>query len=934
MDNKYEINTIILNNNVKLSGYQGEYVFEKIRNNQCFYEQEVLDKWVLPNSYNVIYDIGANIGNHSIYFSYNFPRANIYSFEPMKENYMLLENNIKENNFNNTTLFNFALGMSEMEASMEFRVENNNGTASINENSENGEKVMVKVLDELNLPLPNFVKIDVEGFELNVLKGMKRILIQSKPDLWIEVDEENSTQVIDFLSELGYGIADLILKSDNNILFKHGISSNENGARLLNYLLEEAASNRENALIIRKKVSQFTYEQNKANSLKKELSDSQWRLKKADENFEQISIQLSDLKEELNIEKSKKTQLLEALEKETKRADENLERLNIETKRADDNLENLKSRTSNFLYEQKKANELQAKLNMYNKSKLFKLMIFKWKVSTKAKFIIKKYIYSIGSWVYVKAIPYPKARTFFSRINGKLRIFKDIEKVKTYNTRNISSPKHDNNSKSIKKPKQMNVAMIADEFTYNSFKFECNALPIEPSSWQKVFEENDIDMFFCESAWSGTDSVKRPWKGQVYCSENFKNENRGVLLTILEYCKKSKIPTVFWNKEDPTHYPDKIHNFVDTALKFDHIFTTDRDCVERYKKEHGHKSVHLLMFATQPRLFNPIEKYNRTDEIIFAGSWYNQHPTRCVEMGSILDNIIESQYNLKIYDRQSENNDPNHVFPERFEKYLNPCLKHDEIEIAYKSSEYALNVNTVTNSDTMFARRVFELMSSNTLVLSNYSKGMQELFGEDVVFIDGEKEIDLKDSDKKRINCLYKVLKHHTYRERFCEILKKSGINYNEEDDSVAIIYRISNIDDAEKVYNHFISINYKNKKAYLFLTNKCNLEDFRKILVKYQSQNIVVYSEAYDSRYGKKLIIDSKYFIFADTLLDLDFIDRAVVHFDYIDDGIGIADNGDFKLSSKTELNNILFNIKNYDKAKENIVNNNKQEILVYEIK
>jgi methyltransferase, FkbM family len=927
MNKKNLIETIVLKENVKLSGYQGEYVFEKIKNGQCFYEQLILDKWVLPNvdNYKIIYDVGANIGNHTTYFAHNIKKANIFSFEPIKENYNLLKKNISDNNFNNVKLFEFALGSHNTRAHMEFMEENNNGTSTIVLDSVSGEEVIVKVTDELELPLPNFVKIDVEGFEYEVLKGMRETLIKSKPDLWVEVDEKNSIEVVKFLSEIGYGIEDYVLQASNNILFKNNINCDENTIKIFTSLLEESAQKRKNWIDLGKRISQFTFEQSKANNLKKELGDSQWKLKKSDEKLRQAFEQVIKLEEELNKEKGKTSQLSNRLENETKRAN--------------DNLEKLKSKTSNFEYEQKKAkdlqiklNNLQSKLDMYNKSKLFKIMIFKWKLNTRIKFIIKNNIYSIGHFIYIKCLPYPKARAFFSRLNSKLHIFKDNQKVITYDMKKPSSKKQKDNLSGTKSPKKMNVAMIVDEFTYNSFKFECNALPIEPSNWKKIFEENCIDMFFCESAWSGTDSIKRPWKGQVYCSENFKNENRGVLLAILEYCKTNKIPTVFWNKEDPTHYPDKIHNFVDTALKFDHIFTTDRDCVEKYKEEYGHKSVHLLMFATQPRLFNPIEKYNRTDEIIFAGSWYNQHPTRCVEMGAILDNIIESQYNLKIYDRQSENSDPNHIFPERFKKYLNPCLKHDEIEIAYKSSKYALNINTVTNSDTMFARRVFELMSSNTLVLSNYSKGMQELFGEDVVFTNGEKEIDLKDADRKRMNCLYKVLKNHTYKERFRQILDECGIDYEEEDNSVTIIYRISSMSDAEKAYKHFMSINYNNKKACFFLNDKCILEDMREILVKYQNQYIYVYSETYDSKYGKNLCMDSKYFIFADTSLDLGFIDKAVLHFEYIDNNIGIVDNGNFKINSKINLNNVLFDIRQYDNVKESIKESGK-EMLVYEI-
>ena len=562
-------------------------------------------------------------------------------------------------------------------------------------------------------------------------------------------------------------------------------------------------------------------------------------------------------------------------------------------------------------------------------------MLFSWQIRTNLKFKTKKNIYRFAHWLYVKLMPYPKLRHLFSGLNNKLNIFKDTNKVITYGLnerKNISG--NEKIKKVLKKPSDMNVAMVVDEFTYNSFKYECNPFPVEPSNWREIFEKNDIDLFLCESAWSGTDNERRPWKGQVYCSTNFKNENRGALLEILAYCNKNGIPTIFWNKEDPTHYPDKIHNFVDTAVKFDHVFTTDKGCVEKYKKDYGHKSVHCLMFATQPRLFNPIEKFDRTNEIIFAGSWYNQHPTRCEEMGAILDCIVKSEYPLKIYDRHSETNDPNHFFPDRFKKYLNPCLPHEKMEIAYKSSKYALNINTVTDSDTMFARRVFELMSSNTLVISNYSKGMEELFGKDVEFTDGKSEIKLGDSDRKREHCLYNVLRYHTYKQRFKQILTDSNIAFEEDKDDITLIFNINGIKDAESKHKKFEDIDYADKKGIFYVSDTCSGEELRNIVVKYNKENITVISQDYCKKYEDILKIDTKYFIIADENTNDMLIDRAMCHFEYIDNNTGIVGvDNIFKFTESESVENTVFDRYMFEKVKENVYGNGKNKFRVYNI-
>lgn len=76
-------------------------------------------------------------------------------------------------------------------------------------------------------------------------------------------------------------------------------------------------------------------------------------------------------------------------------------------------------------------------------------------------------------------------------------------------------------------------------------------------------------------------------------------------------------------------------------------------------------------------------------------------------------------------------------YPEKYLPYVNDGVEYRQIPDVYNEYEFGLNFNTITDSNTMFARRVFELMASNTVVLSNYSKGVYRLFGDNVVYLDG-----------------------------------------------------------------------------------------------------------------------------------------------------------------------------------------------------
>ena len=234
---------------------------------------------------------------------------------------------------------------------------------------------------------------------------------------------------------------------------------------------------------------------------------------------------------------------------------------------------------NNSLQQQNK--EMQQELKMIKKSKGYRLFKKVYAFIKKIKRIKYKMAY-IAFKMFEKN---PRMLKLLHKINNRFRIVKDYNAVLSSNVKKTNN-RYKTSGRRIK---SIRVAMIADEFTYNSFKHECVALPIEPGNWKQIFKKEKPEIFFCESAWSGADSEKRPWKGRVYASCNFKYNNRRELFKILKYCKRKNIPTVFWNKEDPSHYDDKVHNFVKTAILFDYIYTTAEECIEGYKQQCGHR---------------------------------------------------------------------------------------------------------------------------------------------------------------------------------------------------------------------------------------------------------------------------------------------------------------------------------------------------------
>ena len=479
----------------------------------------------------------------------------------------------------------------------------------------------------------------------------------------------------------------------------------------------------------------------------------------------------------------------------------------------------------------------------------------------------------------------------------------------------------------LKKIKDIKIAVIFDEFSYKSFKHEFNAIPIEPSNWFEIFEKEKPDLFLCESAWNGIDS-REVWKRKIYPTPN-KPESRGTLFNILKYCNKHGIPTIFWNKEDPTDF----NTFYSTALKFDYIFTTEEECVQKYKK-YGHKNVHCLMFAGQPRLFNPIEKQERSEDIVFAGSWYGRFPQRSKEMEQIFDNILDSGYKLKIYDRHYYFNYPSFKFPEKYCEFVNPAVPFDQIENVYKESKYALSINTITESNSMFSRRVFELMLSNTLVLSNYSKGMYNLFGDNVIIV-GKDKIDLSNSEEKRITNLYNVLKNHTCSNRFKQILDAINYEYLPEDNTITIYYIVNSESEIKDILEHYESITHKDKKLVLIISE--NIQEhliIYDVYQKYTKNEASVYPLNYFINQNGVTSNDTPYFIFADLQLEPDFVEKGILHYSYIENELGIVLGDKFTFKKAKTPNSTIFHNENFTDVSNSIFKNISIEFPVYTIK
>ena len=178
-----------------------------IKNN---YEKEltIIDRFS-DKSKNAV-DIGVYRGVYSLKLSQNFNQ--IHAFEPNPLLFPYLKNNLKKI-IKNINLYNLALSDKSGETELKLPVRSESifkdnieelyqlGAASIHPENEfkNFEKVHVKVekLDNILIKNIGFIKIDVEGHELEVIEGAKETIVKDKPILLIEIEKRHSKRPVE-----------------------------------------------------------------------------------------------------------------------------------------------------------------------------------------------------------------------------------------------------------------------------------------------------------------------------------------------------------------------------------------------------------------------------------------------------------------------------------------------------------------------------------------------------------------------------------------------------------------------------------------------------------------------------------------------------------------------------------------------------------------
>lgn len=178
-----------------------------------FFEADSLAKLkgLIKSSAPRILEVGANIGNHVVWYARNLNAECIYPVEPNPLALDILRENVQANNLNGC-IDERGMGFGAGKTSGRFRVEtddaDNLGATRLV--ADQAGEIDVKTLDALmGSDKVDFIKIDAEGMELDVLEGAAALIARDKPVIWVEVMRNNLLGFAqNWCREAGYQIVD------------------------------------------------------------------------------------------------------------------------------------------------------------------------------------------------------------------------------------------------------------------------------------------------------------------------------------------------------------------------------------------------------------------------------------------------------------------------------------------------------------------------------------------------------------------------------------------------------------------------------------------------------------------------------------------------------------------------------------------------------
>lgn len=172
----------------------------------CPEEWRMLKQLIRPGM--TVVEVGANMGSHSVDMARACAPGPFYAFEPQPRIFQILCGNLALNDIGNAYAHPIAIGEAEGEAVVplvDYGQDGNFGGLALAAADTSGIRVRVRPLDGIGFRQLGLLKIDVEGFEPQVLRGARETIARCRPVIYVENDRAAQQQeVISLVAEQGY----------------------------------------------------------------------------------------------------------------------------------------------------------------------------------------------------------------------------------------------------------------------------------------------------------------------------------------------------------------------------------------------------------------------------------------------------------------------------------------------------------------------------------------------------------------------------------------------------------------------------------------------------------------------------------------------------------------------------------------------------------
>ncbi|WP_434648250.1 CgeB family protein [Achromobacter piechaudii] len=331
---------------------------------------------------------------------------------------------------------------------------------------------------------------------------------------------------------------------------------------------------------------------------------------------------------------------------------------------------------------------------------------------------------------------------------------------------------------------RLKVALVTDYFTSDCLSAECRVRNVTPRNYREIIDEWKPDLLFVESAFHGIDGS---WRYELAKqSKLMRLRPPKMIFEVVAAAKARGVPTVFWNKDDGAFFDA----FIDVAKAFDFIFTTDKECIEGYRRQvPDHVPVHTLVMPYQPAYHQFTGFDFQRKEACFTGSYYRRILN---ERRRFLDMVFEAceaaALPLNVFDRNHDRMSRHFEFrfPRNAQLRMHSKVVHRATAAVYKSHVISLNVNSVTASETMCSRRLLEILACGGIAVTNRSRSVDKYFSEYCHVVTSQDEVTElfsrlrhgpsgADLERAEAGAAY-VRQHHTWAHRLQEVCTVVGL--------------------------------------------------------------------------------------------------------------------------------------------------------------